>query len=704
MADVLTSSPSLSSASFDATFSDSPTNYTVMGRADYEEQGIKRAFIDLLKLTIPITITSLFVSFLLALNLIWIGHHANEAQFAGAALGNMMVNVMGNSIIIGMTSGLDTQCGQAYGAKLYKMMGVLVQRSVLISHIVIVCVASLFWFADDLLKLMGQNEDASNEAALFIRIFIASLWPIAMFGNLRRYLQAQRKVRCIPVAVLVGLIVQVIALVVLVNVLHWGYIGACIALPCSYWSMTATLYGFIWLHKPLRRAVSATWPGWGSWAFKDWNRFLKLSVWGTFQLCSEWWALEVMAIFAGHFGTQYVAAFTVTLNAIAVFARVPLAISFSAAVLVGHKLGAQKPISAKIIYDCSTALGICVGVVFGAVLFVCAEPLSHVYTEVASIRPIVADALPYTAIYFVFYAYQRASAGGVRGMGRQNIGAIIYIIAYYLIGMPLGIWFGFDGLLGNGEPMHIKGLWVGAAISAIIGSFFFLFFRFWVNWDRECERALKRIEHDQEKLMEFRMEVKHKFGEIIDTEGGLLQADDDFEDGHESHDATANNATPSNGHASINNNSRKYGRLSGFKMHDGDNDLRGIDYDDEAVWNAQPQPQNGTVILPSTRNSSSNSMAIAYSNAPEMSHTRGFGSSLPSRSIQAGSTSIAPPPPQPVDDGNNSMLGVQGQDLDASLQSDLIGRASAYNQTNNRAQQRQNTRNGDHEKHMSPTP
>ena len=84
-----------------------------------------------------------------------------------------------------------------------------------------------------------------------------------------------------------------------------------------------------------------------------------------------------MALFAGHFGTEYVAAFTVTLNAIGVFARLPLGISFSAAVLVGNKLGAQRPMSAKIIYDCSVALGIGSGLVFGACLWLFADFFSH---------------------------------------------------------------------------------------------------------------------------------------------------------------------------------------------------------------------------------------------------------------------------------------------------------------------------------------
>ena len=102
-----------------------------------------------------------------------------------------------------------------------------------------------------------------------------------MFGNLRRYLQAQRQVIFIPVAVLFGLIVQIIALIILVNVLDWGYVGACIALPCSYWSMTGSLYFFTKCNRPLRKAVNATWPGWGTWALKDWPIFLRLSIPGT---------------------------------------------------------------------------------------------------------------------------------------------------------------------------------------------------------------------------------------------------------------------------------------------------------------------------------------------------------------------------------------------------------------------------------------
>ena len=154
----------------------------------------------------------------------------------------MLVNVMGNSFLIGMTTGLDTQCGQAFGAEIYKMVGVFAQRSILISHFAVVFIGIIFWFGRDILVGLGQDHAASNEAGVFTRVFIASLWPIAMFANLRRFLQAQRKVRIIPIAVFLGLCAQIIALIILVNILGLGFGGACIALPTSYWTMFGSLF------------------------------------------------------------------------------------------------------------------------------------------------------------------------------------------------------------------------------------------------------------------------------------------------------------------------------------------------------------------------------------------------------------------------------------------------------------------------------
>ena len=83
MADVSNITPWRSSVSYDKSFINSPSNYTI-AKADHEEEELKPEN--------PHE-TSPFASSLLAANLIWIGHQVNEDQLAGAAIGNMIINL-----------------------------------------------------------------------------------------------------------------------------------------------------------------------------------------------------------------------------------------------------------------------------------------------------------------------------------------------------------------------------------------------------------------------------------------------------------------------------------------------------------------------------------------------------------------------------------------------------------------------------------
>lgn len=71
MADGFERSRSYSGSSLNDTHYSSPTNY-VETRIDYADEGMCRAFKDVAKLALPITITALFISALLFANLVWI--------------------------------------------------------------------------------------------------------------------------------------------------------------------------------------------------------------------------------------------------------------------------------------------------------------------------------------------------------------------------------------------------------------------------------------------------------------------------------------------------------------------------------------------------------------------------------------------------------------------------------------------------------
>jgi MATE family multidrug resistance protein len=53
-------------------------------------------------------------------------------------------------------------------------------------------------------------------------------------------------------------------------------------------------------------------PSWR--ALTEWPAFLSLAAPGTVMICSEWWAYEILTLFAGLLGTSEVAAQTIILQ------------------------------------------------------------------------------------------------------------------------------------------------------------------------------------------------------------------------------------------------------------------------------------------------------------------------------------------------------------------------------------------------------
>ena len=68
----------------------------------------------------------------------------------------------------GMSCALETQCGQAYGAKQYKKFGVHIYTAII--SLIIACVLlSLLWlYLGKLLSLLGQDPLISQEAGKFV--------------------------------------------------------------------------------------------------------------------------------------------------------------------------------------------------------------------------------------------------------------------------------------------------------------------------------------------------------------------------------------------------------------------------------------------------------------------------------------------------------------------------------------------------------
>ncbi|CAO2187226.1 unnamed protein product [Urochloa humidicola] len=81
----------------------------------------------LLRLAGPIVASCFLENAATLMSLMFVGH-LGKLNLAGASLAIAITSATGRNIIIGMSTALDTLCGQAFGAGQYHLLGIYKQR------------------------------------------------------------------------------------------------------------------------------------------------------------------------------------------------------------------------------------------------------------------------------------------------------------------------------------------------------------------------------------------------------------------------------------------------------------------------------------------------------------------------------------------------------------------------------------------------
>ncbi|GJX59556.1 DETOXIFICATION 14-like protein [Tanacetum coccineum] len=111
--------------------------------------------------------------------------HVDQLSLASVSIATSVTNVTGFSLLSGLVGGLETLCGQAFGAKQYNKIGVYT--------LLLVCIpVSISWiFLDKLLIGIGQDPLISLEARKYAICLIPALFGGAILKPLVRSLQSQ---------------------------------------------------------------------------------------------------------------------------------------------------------------------------------------------------------------------------------------------------------------------------------------------------------------------------------------------------------------------------------------------------------------------------------------------------------------------------------------------------------------------------------
>jgi MATE family multidrug resistance protein len=442
------------------------------GAASLEESEILEATTVFLKTKLLLSrgmpvVGSFFISYMSAMIIMLYASHygfaeGNSDVLAGVTLANLFSNVSLFSLLVGLSTAVETLASQHYGAKNYDEVGIVLQRSVCILGTVSIPLLMSWVFAPRLFAYCGIDPAVVTIISNLLPIRALSFPAEVLNMSYEKYLCAMGVTTptLLYTIAMNAILLMLLPLFVLVFKLPYESIivGQVISIYCS-------LFVHVWVSLPYE-AVQKTLRPLHRRALTEWGTFLGLGIPGAAMICSEWWAYEIVAFFASRLGTSSVAAQSLMQQVILLAYMVPLGFSIATASLVGNALGAKQRslaiefarLAYVIIFVVDFGLALC--------MYYGGRPFIHVFSNDPEVINIFESMLLFLSFIPFVDGNQSISSGIMRGTGKQSIGAMINFASFYFLGIPCSWYVGFS--MGYGVRGLLKGLYVGVIFQTIV--------------------------------------------------------------------------------------------------------------------------------------------------------------------------------------------------------------------------------------------
>lgn len=376
------------------------------------------------------------------------------AAIASVALGNLYffnVSVFG----MGLLLAIDPIVAQAIGAGAHDDAARAVQRGLLIALGLSVLVMLVLMPGEFVLRTLRQPTDVVRDTAMYMRRRAIGVLPFFAFAVLRQTLQAMRRVAPVLIAVLLANLVNLFMNWLLVfgnwGAPRLGVVGSGYATALAMWVMAVVTLVIAW---PALRNVLRPWhPEATTWL--PLRRTLRIGAPIGTQFFFESFAFGLTTLFMGWFGTATLAGHEIALNMASLTFMVPLGISGAATAVVGRAIGRGDMVAAR--RDAIAAIVCGTGFMCVSAVVFLAAPLwlATIYTRETATVAVAVALIPLAGMFQVFDGLQAVTGGVLRGTGDTRVPAILHLVAFWGIGIPLGVFLGFY------TPLRERGLWIG---------------------------------------------------------------------------------------------------------------------------------------------------------------------------------------------------------------------------------------------------
>uniref|UniRef100_A0A0E0KGI0 Protein DETOXIFICATION n=1 Tax=Oryza punctata TaxID=4537 RepID=A0A0E0KGI0_ORYPU len=388
--------------------------------------------------------------------------HIGQVELAAVTVVENVIEGFAYGVLLGMGSALETLCGQAVGAGQVSMLGVYIQRSWIICGATAAVLSPTYAFTAAILRGLRQPADIAAVAGTYTRWVIPQLFAYAANFPLQKFFQAQSKVWAMTAISGVALALHVALNYVFLTRLGHGLVAAALIGNVTWWLII--LAQFVYL---ISGCFPDAWKGFSMLAFKNLAAFVKLSLASAIMLCLELWYYTAVLILVGLLKNAQ--------------------LQVDVIVRVSNELGANRPKAAKFAVTMAVSTSAIIGAIFMAVFFIWRTQLPRFFSDDADVLRESAKLGYLLAATIFLNSIQPVLSGVAIGAGWQSLVAFINIGCYYLVGIPLGVLFGFK------LKLDAMGIWVGMSLGTLLQTAILAFISFRTKWERQAMMAEERI-------------------------------------------------------------------------------------------------------------------------------------------------------------------------------------------------------------------
>ena len=440
---------------------------------------IRRELNELTRLALPLISGQLAMVGTSVIDTVLAGRHGTDT-LAGVAIGAATWN-LAFMAIAGTLLAISPSVAQLIGGGQRETIPALLRQAFWLALSMGLIAAFAVWHAAPVLNLVGVQPGVIAQAQQFLHGIAPGAPALALYYGLRGFSEGTGHT-------LPALIFGLIGLVLLLPLASWlifggygmpslGAYGCGLATAVVAWIQFGGLLIYV-LKRPrfhwLRPLLKLEGPD-----LKAIGGLLQIGLPIAFALLMEGGMFIAVSWLMGRLGTLPVAAHQVAISVASIAFMLPLGLAMAVTVRVGQARGRGDRQGLRVAGLAALLLCLICQALSFTVMVLAARPIAGWYAPgQPEVIALATQLIALAAIFQLSDGLQAVAAGALRGVKDTRVPMLLTALAYWVIGMPIAWWLGFE------QGMGPRGLWIGF-IFALSAAALMLLTRAWrLLWSR----------------------------------------------------------------------------------------------------------------------------------------------------------------------------------------------------------------------------